>query len=349
MTDQEMINYINENKMILIHFSVPFEDKKEAQEVEMVISNLIKLEKNGYDVWGHFTVNIDFNQTSEFDCQQISSFFEKYKDCHFITVQKRVLRDILNSNFKSEMVGILKKSNIIYNAELEDIDQELLKKFQIQSVLIGTDRKGKDKFSFPISIEKSEEIIKIARRITRDLPKDNEKLKFLEIEQRLASILTLDTNDKLDSSLESKRNRNLECLLQGKAVCVGCAIALAQICSLVGIECRVVTSLKGSELEHVYNQVKIDGTWYNTDLTWDILNHLKCGVMPQFFLLSDKTFQSRCHVDERVYHCPKDDNVIKCDTDMPLSMEEVEICMKNLINWKKLSTPLKIRENEISI
>lgn len=107
-TDQEMINYINENKMILIHFSVPFEDKKEAQEVEMFISNLIKLEKNGYDVWGHFTVNIDFNQTSEFDCQQISSFFEKYKDCHFITVQKRVLRDILNSNFKSEMVGIRK-------------------------------------------------------------------------------------------------------------------------------------------------------------------------------------------------------------------------------------------------
>lgn len=350
MTEQEMIKYIGKAQMVSVEFSLPFDDEQETQEVETIISNLMKLEKQGYDIWGHFHIDVSFNPTSKFDCNCISSFFEKYKNCHFLTVQDKALRNILNSNFKSEITEILQKSNIIYNTELKDIDKELLKKFQIKSIIIGNDiGDNEEKFSLPISIEQYEEIMNIARRITSDLPKDNEKLKLFAIEQRLASILTLDTNDKGDDSLDEKRNRNLECLLQKKAVCLGCAEALTQMCCLAGIECRVILSLEEKQEQHAYNQVKINGIWYNTDLTWDMANNLKYGVMPQFFLLSDKTFKDRCNADELAYHCTKHEFVHKCDTDMHLSMEEVEMCTRNLRDWEKTNRQLEITDDEISI
>lgn len=67
----------------------------------------------------------------------------------------------------------------------------------------------------------------------------------------------------------------LECLSRGRALCSGYATVLEYILNNLGIE-TIKVRCKG---KHVWNQVKIDGIWYNCDLTNDcdfILNGLEC-------------------------------------------------------------------------
>ena len=65
-------------------------------------------------------------------------------------------------------------------------------------------------------------------------------------------------------------------LVNGKAVCSGYASAMNLLLSCCGVEIRVVSGKaysnngESDELEnHAWNQVKINGNWYNVDATWD--------------------------------------------------------------------------------
>ena len=49
-------------------------------------------------------------------------------------------------------------------------------------------------------------------------------------------------------------------------VCQGYAEAYKDIMGDLGIECKLVTS---SEVNHAWNLIKIDGSWYHVDVTWD--------------------------------------------------------------------------------
>jgi len=57
-------------------------------------------------------------------------------------------------------------------------------------------------------------------------------------------------------------------LVKKKAVCTGYAGAMKMLLNLVGIECRTVVGMSKNS-GHMWNQVKIDGDWYNLDVTWD--------------------------------------------------------------------------------
>lgn len=52
------------------------------------------------------------------------------------------------------------------------------------------------------------------------------------------------------------------------AVCLGYAAAAYRMFTDAGIECRIISGFAGTD-EHVWNIVKLDGKWYNIDLTWD--------------------------------------------------------------------------------
>ncbi len=57
-------------------------------------------------------------------------------------------------------------------------------------------------------------------------------------------------------------------LVKNKAVCTGYAGAVKMLLNLVGIECHTVVGMSKNS-GHMWNQVRIDGEWYNLDVTWD--------------------------------------------------------------------------------
>lgn len=61
----------------------------------------------------------------------------------------------------------------------------------------------------------------------------------------------------------------VEGVLTGKyAICEGYARTFMALCNAVGIECEYVSGT-GNGGSHAWNQVRVDGKWYNVDVTWD--------------------------------------------------------------------------------
>lgn len=64
-----------------------------------------------------------------------------------------------------------------------------------------------------------------------------------------------------------------ETLTDRKCVCQGYALTFKMMCELAGLEVIYVTGTgrnsSGQTESHAWNQVKIDGKWYNVDVTWD--------------------------------------------------------------------------------
>lgn len=87
-----------------------------------------------------------------------------------------------------------------------------------------------------------------------------------------------------DETLE--RSTEYDVLVRGSAVCQGYAEAYMDLLRRVGIECIIVTS---EEMNHAWNQVKLDGAWYHVDVTWDDPTPDRAGlVLHANFLRSDE-------------------------------------------------------------
>ena len=57
-------------------------------------------------------------------------------------------------------------------------------------------------------------------------------------------------------------------LLNKKCVCAGYAAAFKKLMKACNISCEVVSGKAGGG-RHAWNMVKLDGTWYHVDVTWD--------------------------------------------------------------------------------
>ena len=57
-------------------------------------------------------------------------------------------------------------------------------------------------------------------------------------------------------------------IINGKAVCQGYASLFYRMCREAGIPARIITGL-GNGGAHAWNIVKLDGAYYNVDVTWD--------------------------------------------------------------------------------
>jgi len=104
-------------------------------------------------------------------------------------------------------------------------------------------------------------------------------------------------------------------LVEGKSICVGYATILQEALKKVGIKSMIVTGVTTADIlqgkavrsGHAWNQVQINGKWYNADSTWDAEQLKRTGGLA-FMLRGDSTF---CHgeysVDKSKIHiCKKD-------------------------------------------
>lgn len=77
------------------------------------------------------------------------------------------------------------------------------------------------------------------------------------------------------------------------AVCQGYALAYKYLLNLSGIECHMVTS---DAMEHAWNLIKLDGEYYQVDVTWDDpVRDIVGRVSHTFMFCSDETFQDTVH------------------------------------------------------
>ena len=77
-----------------------------------------------------------------------------------------------------------------------------------------------------------------------------------------------------------------------KAVCQGYAIAAHQLFKELNIQSQYVTGTAKGQA-HAWNKVKIDGKWYNLDITWnDPVPNEPNQVRYNYFLLSDKAMSA---------------------------------------------------------
>ncbi|OWA33833.1 hypothetical protein B9G55_21090 [Saccharibacillus sp. O16] len=77
-------------------------------------------------------------------------------------------------------------------------------------------------------------------------------------------------------------------LTEGTTVCQGYALLGYRMLNLAGIETKIVEGYAGGDL-HVWNKVKLNGNWYNIDLTWDDPTPDRKGeVSYGYYMVTDK-------------------------------------------------------------
>ena len=88
-------------------------------------------------------------------------------------------------------------------------------------------------------------------------------------------------------------------LFDGHGVCDGYAEAFKILMNSVGIECKVIYGRVGNA-GHAWNQVRLDGKWYNVDVTWDdtINGLIGDDISHAYFCKADSVF--RYHVAEAI-------------------------------------------------
>ena len=96
----------------------------------------------------------------------------------------------------------------------------------------------------------------------------NELERELIIHDALVDSIDYDSEAADDDNASVQAFSIYGALAHKKAVCSGYARAAKLLLNRVGIECRLVSGMS-KDTGHMWNQVKIDGQWYNLDITWD--------------------------------------------------------------------------------
>ncbi len=90
-----------------------------------------------------------------------------------------------------------------------------------------------------------------------------------------------------------------------KAICGGYSKAFSYLCDKVGIETVTVTGDADGEA-HMWNMVKIDGQWYNIDVTYAVTeSELGNYVRYDYFCVTDEMLADSRSIYEQIYTYPK--------------------------------------------
>ena len=199
---------------------------------------------------------------------------------------------------------------ILINGDLEKIDSILLviqsakelstkkmngfikkKKLPIEGVQIYTKYNSTNQ-NIPYKVDIYLEIRKKIDELVSGISQlwSDEKI-FAEIYKRIATRISFDNEDYSEEDINFKNSRNLiNALFYQKTVCAGYSEVLRNALDLKGIESvKVSGDVIDKDGAHEWNKVKIDGKWYNADLTWD-REYLVLGEIPEFALKSDEEF-----------------------------------------------------------
>lgn len=91
-------------------------------------------------------------------------------------------------------------------------------------------------------------------------------------------------------------------LVLGQGVCDGYAEAFYLIMSCLGVDCDIVVGSTEEGL-HAWNQIELDGEWYNVDLTWDdSLPDMGSAVKHTYVNVTDEAMMNSHTWEHQFYH-----------------------------------------------
>lgn len=134
------------------------------------------------------------------------------------------------------------------------------------------------------------------------------------------------------------------CLVDGQAHCEGYAKAFHHLSTEAGMNCVVVTGVTDDGENHAWNQLEIDGSWYNLDVTWDDTD-VEADARHIYFLCDDAEM-SKTHIpDENNFFVPfpcVDENGYYMRENLYISdMAEAENAVRQENNAGKTAIELK--------
>lgn len=298
-------------------------------------SKITNIEEAYKELYNELPLTTDYN---------FLNIFRINKRKNPIKLDKKGIK-LLENKLKKNVPIILEVSDAgeLSNTEIQ---KYLDKGLNIQYIrLIGNENGneceyGRNTARLPYSIEtyrkcrqKIDEIIKKVGYTT------NQKELFVKIVKEISSIHYLHECEEMSEKGKGALNdignmyafrsifnpcSNLEGLINGKAICGGYAEIINNIMSCCGIESIVIQGDRTFGIKHIWNQVKLDGVWYNADITYDAEN-IKNKKMAYWLLRSDKDFLT--DIDGKSFymrHIPsKKQNVHKCSQSVPY--EEVNM------------------------
>lgn len=285
-----------------------------------------KVEISEFDVFEQLKTNKQFSLMPTIDIEELETAL-KYIEIDEIKIKARTQSDIekimqlskgANISINIDISDLKLISEIpesfqidisissMSELSLEDIEN-LEKKYHLNNVLIQqesnelTDLKGnvdaisrlRESYDVNTYKELRKEIDSIIEGI--DLKRSDIE-KFLEVYKRLGNKISYDWENKDRDEVDGiyyfggyPPAHNLEGgLLNNTCVCEGYAKILKQTLTCVGIQSKIIAG-EGTEEFHAWNQVNIDGIWYNTDLTGDA-ERIKEGRELDYCLQSDEEF-----------------------------------------------------------
>ena len=97
-------------------------------------------------------------------------------------------------------------------------------------------------------------------------------------------------------------------LVNKRALCEGYAKAFSYLCNLIGVENMIVTGYTG--VDHMWNMVKLEGSWYHVDIGWDqpseaLRERYPDLILYQYFLVDDAVIQNNRSINNYLCAPPK--------------------------------------------
>jgi len=182
---------------------------------------------------------------------------------------------------------------------LEQIDY-LIDKVKTGSITITSNEGEYDAperytYTFEEYRELRKSVNQILAEIDLELPDVD---RFIQIYKKLGESINYAWDEITEEPSQEDEAHNLKGpLIEKCCVCEGYALALRQVLLCAGIEAKYIVDIANSRAtdsmdeteNHAWNQVKIQGKWYNCDLTWDVPN-IEESCMPSYCLQSDEDF-----------------------------------------------------------
>ncbi len=179
-----------------------------------------------------------------------------------LTILRTMEENITVSSTDTEQIDKVFKSVLIDHPEIFYVQGYSMNKLTRGGILSKITLSGTYSMTQPEKEEKERLAVAAAANILSQMPADAseyDKVKF--VYEYLVRHTEYDIN--------SEQNQNiLSVLLNGRSVCQGYAKTAQYLLNQSGVFCTLAEGVvKGGE-PHVWNIVRIDGEYYNTDVTW---------------------------------------------------------------------------------